>query len=51
MCSAVPVDILPRILMEGTRTAILGYSRNLMMLWTTPESMTAWILFLLASEW
>lgn len=50
MWSLEPVEMFPRIRMEGTRMAMLGSSIFLMMLATTPDSITTAILFLLASE-
>ena len=51
VCSDVPVEILPRIRIEGTRMPILESAKLLMILGTTPLSITQVILSLLASEW
>ena len=51
VCSAVPVEMLPSIRIDGTKRGIVDSSRFLMILGITSESTTTWILFLFASEW
>ncbi len=51
VCSAVPVEMLPRIRMDGTNRGMVDSSRFLIILGITSESTTTWILFLFASEW